>query len=105
MNDLISRQAAIDALYNVDEYNGRSVEAIRNLSSAQRWIAVSEKPKKNGEYLVTKIDRITHDRIVDIAHYANFIHDNNGFYKTDAVIAWMPLPEPYRKETEDGTTN
>ena len=35
MNDLISRQAAMDALYRVDEYNGRSVEAIRNLPSAQ----------------------------------------------------------------------
>ena len=35
MNDLISRQAAIDALYHVDEYNGRSVEAIRKLPSAQ----------------------------------------------------------------------
>ena len=35
MDDLISRQAAIDALCHVDEYNGRSVEAIRNLPSAQ----------------------------------------------------------------------
>ena len=35
MSDLISRQAAIDTLYHVDEYNGRSVEAIRNLPSAQ----------------------------------------------------------------------
>ena len=35
MSDLISRQAAIDALYHVDEYNGRSVEAIRKLPSAQ----------------------------------------------------------------------
>ena len=33
--DTISRQDAIDALYHVDEYNGRSVEAIRNLPSAQ----------------------------------------------------------------------
>ena len=33
--DLISRQAALDALYHVDEYNSRSVEAIRNLPSAQ----------------------------------------------------------------------
>ena len=46
MDDLISRQAAIDALYHVDEYNGRSIEAIRNLPSAERlgqW-------KKNPEY-------------------------------------------------------
>ena len=33
--DCISRQAAIDALYHVDEYNGRSVEAIRKLPPAQ----------------------------------------------------------------------
>lgn len=42
MSDLISRQQAIDALYHVDEYNGRSVEAIRNLPSAEpkigKWI-------------------------------------------------------------------
>lgn len=30
-SDCISRQAAIDALYHVDEYNGRSIEAIRDL--------------------------------------------------------------------------
>ena len=35
MSDLISRQAAIEALYHVDEYNGRSVEAIRKLPPAQ----------------------------------------------------------------------
>lgn len=42
MNDLISRQAAIEALYHVDEYNSRSVEAIKKLPSAEpkrgRWI-------------------------------------------------------------------
>jgi hypothetical protein len=41
-NDCISRQTAIEALYHVDEYNGRSVEAIRNLPSAEpkigKWI-------------------------------------------------------------------
>ena len=34
-DDLISRQAAIDALYSVDEYNARSVKAIKDLPSAQ----------------------------------------------------------------------
>lgn len=41
-NDLISRQDAIDALYHVDEYNARSVKAIKTLPSAQpkigKWI-------------------------------------------------------------------
>ena len=35
MDDVISRQAAIDALCRVDEYNGRSIEAIKQLPSAQ----------------------------------------------------------------------
>ena len=33
--DCISRQAAIDALYSVDEYNSRSVKAIKQLPSIQ----------------------------------------------------------------------
>ncbi len=35
MDDLISRQAAIDALYSVDEYNSRSVKAIKQLPLIQ----------------------------------------------------------------------
>lgn len=34
-SDTISRQAALEALYNVDEYNSRSVTAIKNLSPIQ----------------------------------------------------------------------
>lgn len=33
--DTVYRQDAIDALYHVDEYNGRSVKAIMNLPSAE----------------------------------------------------------------------
>lgn len=35
MDELISRQAAIDALYSVDEYNARSVKAIKELPPAE----------------------------------------------------------------------
>ena len=42
-SDAISRQQAIDALYRVHEYNGRSVEAIKQLPPAQakrgKWIS------------------------------------------------------------------
>ena len=34
-SDTISRQAAIDALYSVDEYNSRSVKAIKQLPPIQ----------------------------------------------------------------------
>lgn len=36
--ELINKQAAIDALYHVDEYNARSIETIRNLPSVQQKI-------------------------------------------------------------------
>ena len=37
MDDLISRQAALDALNEIDEYNSRSIFAIKELPSAQRY--------------------------------------------------------------------
>ena len=47
--DCISRQAAIDALYHVDEYNGRSIQAIKNLppvtpqQKTGQWSRVTDK--------------------------------------------------------------
>lgn len=123
-NDSISRQAAIDALadyiHNVDkvystghlsmsdcEDAARSV--IEDLPSAQpeqRWIPCSERlpEKAEGRYWVCTNTgyqcqcRWTDDvygigsngewawKIFDIPQYSH-------------VIAWMPLPDPYREES------
>ena len=46
-NQWITKQAAIDALYSVDEYNALSVKAIKDLPSAQpqrikgKWVRIS----------------------------------------------------------------
>ena len=40
--DIIYRQDAIDALYHVDEYNSRSIEAIKQLLSAESEINKQE---------------------------------------------------------------
>ena len=94
-DDLISRQQAIDALYNIDEYNSRSVTAIKNLPSIQpeqRWIPVTERlPEKSGYYLATvdigmkKVDVI-------------FFNNGSGFLTANTVKAWKPRPEPYQEE-------
>ena len=51
--DCISRQAAIDALYSVDEYNSRSVKAIKQLPPIQpkrgRWVLVCD---NNGMHFI-----------------------------------------------------
>lgn len=94
-DDLISRQQAIDALYNIDEYNSRSVTAIKNLPSIQpeqRWIPVTERlPEKSGYYLAT-VD--IGWKIVDVIYFNN----GSGFLMANTVKAWKPRPEPYQGE-------
>ena len=54
-----------------------------------KWIPVNKKlPDKNGDYLVTT--RGNYNDIIDIAYY------NGIWHKANKVIAWMPLPEPYK---------
>ena len=117
--DLIERQKAIDALANTkdlvdvtwtDENDNviDSIEEKRNIianwlekvPSAQRWIPCSERlPEEYGNYLIT-----THDGNVDIGTIDPkkkgvwSACDSDGFYWLREVIAWMPLPEPYRAE-------
>ena len=63
------------------------------------WIPCNEMlPDEYGEYLVTKRtfgwnceEYVSND----IAYF-----DNDGFHKADTVIAWKPLPEPYKAESE-----
>ena len=119
MRDLIDRQAAIDALVaearTVDSHyleseriihESDAVEVISMLPSAQsktgRWIPCSERlPEEFGEYLVTKKAigwNCEEYNSNDIAYF-----DNEGFHKADKVIAWMPLPEPWKGEEDGGT--
>ena len=91
--DTISRQAAIDAL--AEWHDEAITNRLNNLPSAQQWIKVTPKtlPKKVGDYLVT-----THS-----GQIARYIYMGNGTskdYWMRCVVAWMPLPAPYRPEGE-----
>lgn len=55
------------------------------------WIPVSERlPKENGYYLTTTM----YHKV-----YCDYWEEDR-FNRTEAVIAWMPLPEPYKAESE-----
>lgn len=101
-NDTISRQAAIDALYHVDEYNGRSVETIKNLPSAEpHWIPVTERLPKPNETVgrVLKhylVQDIYGDMLVGIWDGVNW-QMSCSIEVIDDVVAWMPLPKPYKE--------
>ena len=121
MDDSISRQAAIDALANTkdlvdvtwtDENDNviDSIEEKRNIianwlekvPSAQRWIPCSERlPKKDGRYQVTRYDYVTNTEFIDILWYEENLWWNRHSTGDYAVIAWMPLPEPYQEGEQE----
>jgi hypothetical protein len=78
-----------------------------------RWIPCSEQePTTSDEYLVTWTGEWCGKlgRLIDIVEYDS---QRNEWCKTETmcsyekgkVVAWMPLPEPYNAESEDGNEN
>ncbi len=64
-----------------------AIKAIKNSS----WIPVSEKiPETHGYYLTSTI----YNQV-----YCDY-WNGDCFDRTETVLAWMPLPEPYTKEDD-----
>lgn len=68
------------------------------------WIPVSERlPIKDGQYICT----FYNGNFVEVGEleYFNILGKFETVYYTDdyKVIAWMPLPEPYKENEDDNT--
>lgn len=109
MNDMISRHAAIDAHCELcgdrDKCNCDicpDVEVFRLIPSAQpepQWIPCKTALPEKGQYILCQCRA----GIMDVLR----LTDDNGWYKDSThiymhgfVLAWMPLPEPYREDGE-----
>ena len=91
-NDPISRQMAIDTIMGQPpepHYPSWYVAQIEKLPAAQpepKWIPCSERlPETYGAYLVQ-----------DVWGYIFVDHWRGGWLAKTTMVAWMPLPEPYR---------
>lgn len=122
MDDLISRQAAKNEIarflgYLDEDMILRLQVALNRLPSAQQWIPVSERlPEEDlftgggkqfsNSVLMTVYDKNDEDTIVDYGHTTDgewYSDTADEFIESIAdwkVIAWMPLPEPYKEEEE-----
>ena len=102
MNDLISRQAAINLFKKYQPYLAVRViefgDALEHLPSAQpeqRWIPVSERlPDKPNIYTVT-------DSKGDVVRFAFYNNESSREYWKRCAKAWMPLPKPYKEEQDE----
>ena len=105
MNDLISRQAAIDALEW--KWAGKAaMDAIKNLPSAQTWIPVTERlPEEYKRVLVSDVFVVYIGEFVDAEEEwggKHFINEHGMHSKS--VTAWMPLPELYEGDRKTEPT-
>lgn len=101
-DDTISRQAAIDALSTPHGilYPIRTLEALPSAERRGRWIPITDGlPEERGTYLVTVNDGGIRVAIaqwwydVDNGGEWYFVYDD---YYVEDIVAWMPLPEPYK---------
>ena len=116
MDDLISRQAAKDAFMNASadgdkvEFCWWVLDRVPNIDPVEHgeWIPCSERlPEENGQYLIT-VKYVHVDGYDDI--YAEHGEWTDGKWdmfcfghcgKVENIIAWMPLPKPYKEERSE----
>lgn len=103
------------SLGNVGEMKESVSMAIKAVEQEPKWILVSEKLPEDGTYLVT-LERIVGEPRIDIRSFAQdlskvdefdfpkqkwgwYDYDSEyGYWEDTRVIAWMPLPEPYKPQ-------
>jgi len=101
----------LDDCYDVTEYQAAKAMAIKALD--QRWIPVSERlPEANGRYVVTRglnacgalwnrIYIVNYSDLMGLKPTKIWWNGNVGksdFETYDDILAWMPLPSPYKGE-------
>lgn len=111
MNDLVSRQDVSNALNKKrieTMEKGQDVnliweclDVVAKVPPVNQWTLCSEiLPNKDGNYIVTlSYTKGFKFSFVDIDNFSVYEH-RWDVYGND-VIAWMPIPEPYKTESEE----
>lgn len=93
MDDLISRRALCDYALNQTDKSVTPNDIMRFPSvQTKQWIPCSIKPPKDGWYLVT-----TKSRTVKMSYFKHGPNRDSWVMGATKPIAWMPLPEGYKK--------
>ena len=113
--DLIERDRALEIIeesrkrYKFEDWETAVLEWIGDeiwVLPSVGWIPVTERlPEEDGEYIATTI--FLDEPNISILRYESgrhfYVHDRvfgDIRVKDDEVLAWMPLPEPYKEKKE-----
>ena len=104
MSDLISRQAAIEELErgvwgkDYDKALAKAMlESLPSVQQEQQWIPVSEGFPKVGQTVICQC-RADILKLLKLDRNGDWYQDAEHVYMKGFVIAWMPLPKPYKEE-------
>lgn len=123
MDDLISRQWLMKCVdegwlkFDTETDENRFIHLVRDIAPSaqpeQSWIPCSERlPERFGKMLVTFIPATLWTYVI-IANYSDLmgiakpcfwignVGKNDFANITSRVVAWMPLPEPYKEDDHE----
>lgn len=109
MSDLIDRQALRENIEKIYKYDCQTfvvhypqlIDDLPSTEPEQKWIPVSERlPEDENEVIVTVCNKTgrTRDYYSAIGIYSTRLNRWIVDMVSVNVIAWMPLPEPWRGE-------
>lgn len=107
MSDSIDRTLAIATLVMAQETGSLMckelkgvIEVLNRMPPAQQWIPVSERLPKVGQTVICQC-RADILKLLKLDSGGDWYQDAEHAYMNGFVIAWMPLPEPYKERREE----
>lgn len=97
INSMISHGFTVEQVVEI-------IKAVTPQEQEPRWIPVSERLPKEFETVILSTDKdevFTADYLGKMNDGSDCFDDNDGMEWEGDVLAWMPLPEPYKAESEE----
>lgn len=81
----------------------KEVETMPSVTPKQTWIPVSEELPEQGQEVICQC-RANIIKVLKLDADFDWYQDADHCYMNGFVIAWMPLPEPYRQQESENET-